>query len=93
MAGMDVEYVSKLARIKLSDEERRILSDQMSNILSYVEKLNQLDTNSVSETQHILALQNILRPDVVKTSIAAQKVLKHAPSSRDQFFIVPSVIE
>ena len=90
---MDIDYVAKLARLKLDPAEREQLSRQLENILSYVQKLNELKTDAVEPTQHILPVQNVTRPDEVKPSIAPQAVLKHAPKTRDNFFIVPQVIE
>ena len=91
--SMDIDYVSKLARLKLDPAERDRFSHQLGDILSYIQKLNELDTQSVEPTQHILPVKNVTRPDVVKPSIDPELVLKHAPESRDNFFIVPQIIE
>lgn len=90
---MDIDYVAKLARLKLDPAEREQLSRQLENILSYVQKLNELKTDTVEPTHHVLPVQNVTRPDEVKPSIHPDAVLAHAPKARDNFFIVPQVIE
>lgn len=92
-AQIDIDYVSKLARLKLDPSEREMFARHLDSILGYMEKLNQLDTSQVEPTQHILPLQNVTRADEVKPSIEPATVLKHAPAARNQFFIVPQVIE
>jgi aspartyl-tRNA(Asn)/glutamyl-tRNA(Gln) amidotransferase subunit C len=59
----EVEHVAKLARLALRDEEIDILTGQLSNILTYVEKLNELDTKNVDPTSHVLPIKNVLRED------------------------------
>lgn len=92
-AQIDIDYVAKLARLKLDPAERERLSLQLENILSYVQKLNELKTDTVDPTQHILPVQNVTRPDEIKSSLPPSAVLNHAPKTRDNFFIVPQVIE
>lgn len=90
---MNIDDVAKLARLKLGEAEKERLSKQLDDILVYIEKLNELDTKSVEPTQHILHVQNVTRPDEVKPSLDPSSFLKHAPQTRDNFFIVPQVIE
>ena len=90
---MDIDYVAKLSRLKLDPAERERLSHQLKDILSYVEKLNELDTTGVDPTQHVLPIQNVTRPDVVRPSLDTAEILKHAPMARENFFIVPQIIE
>jgi aspartyl-tRNA(Asn)/glutamyl-tRNA(Gln) amidotransferase subunit C len=90
---MDVNYIAKLARLDLNPEERDKLSSQMNDILSYVEKLNELDTSHVDATLYILPVHNVTRPDKAVPSLDTADVLKNAPESRDYLFIVPQVIE
>lgn len=89
---IDVEYVAKLARIKLSHEEAQILSSQLSDILSYIDKLKKLDVKDVQPTSHVLNIKNVYRKDERKRSLAVQDVLKNAPSREGDYFKVPKVI-
>lgn len=91
---IDIEYVSKLARIDLTDEQQKKFARQLADILSYVEKLKELDISSVEPMSHVLPLKNIFRQDKVRPSLPLKKVLESAPSvGGDGFFSVPRIIE
>jgi len=89
----EVEHVAKLARLALKDEEAEQLTRQLSDILTYVEKLNELDTKDVEPTSHVLPVRNVLREDEVSGSIDRGKALVNAPDRTEEFFRVPKVIE
>ncbi len=89
----EVEHVAKLARLALRNEEIETLTDQLSNILTYVEKLNELDTKNVDPTSHVLPIKNVLREDEVKKSLGRDKALGNTPDRTEEFFRVPKVIE
>ena len=88
-----VEYTAKLARMKLSEGETVSLSQQLGNILKYVEKLNKVDTANVQPTSHVLPLKNVYRNDKVKPSLSAPDALANAPDKEGNFFKVPKIIE
>ncbi|MFC1632490.1 Asp-tRNA(Asn)/Glu-tRNA(Gln) amidotransferase subunit GatC [Candidatus Omnitrophota bacterium] len=90
---MDIEYVAQLARINLSQEQKRKLSQQLSDILAYIEKLKQLNVDQVEPISHALPLQNVFRQDKKRASLAIEKVLSNAPAAKDDSFSVPRVIE
>lgn len=89
----DVEYVAKLARLNLSDEERETFTGQLNAILQYADKLNELNTDDVEPTTHVLHLSNVMREDVVKESLPQEKVFLNAPEEEDGQFKVPAVLE
>ena len=89
----EVEYVAKLARLKLSDEDKVLFTQQLDSILLYIDKLNELDTTNVPPTSHVLQLENVMREDEVKPSYPAEDVLAIAPERENSFFAVPRVIE
>jgi len=89
----EVEHVAKLARLALREEEVERLTRQLSDILTYVEKLNELDTKDVEPTSHVLPVRNVLREDEVSGSIDRGKALVNAPDRTEEFFRVPKVIE
>lgn len=89
----DVEYVAKLARLNLSDQERETFTEQLNAILQYAEKLNELDTEGVEPTTHVLRLSNVMRDDVVHESLSQEKVFRNAPVEEDGQFKVPAVLE
>ncbi len=88
-----VEYVAKLARLAVSEEEKVLFRRQLSSILTYVETLNRVDTTQVAPTAHVVPMQNVLREDVVKPSLSRDDVLANAPDSESGCFRVPKIIE
>ncbi|HOE28222.1 MAG: Asp-tRNA(Asn)/Glu-tRNA(Gln) amidotransferase subunit GatC [Candidatus Aureabacteria bacterium] len=89
----DVEYVARLARLRLSEEEKERLTVQLGEIVGYVEKLNELDTADVEPTAHVLPLRNITRPDEVRPCLDRDEALRLAPKAGEGFFRVPQIIE
>ncbi len=88
-----VAHVAKLARLAMTPDEAERFTEQLSNILTYVEKLNQADTSRVEPTSHVLPLFNVFREDQVRPSLPAEKALENAPDKEGPFFKVPKIIE
>ncbi|MCS7215463.1 MAG: Asp-tRNA(Asn)/Glu-tRNA(Gln) amidotransferase subunit GatC [Thermodesulfovibrio sp.] len=88
-----VKHIAMLSRLELNEEEIEIYQDQLSRILEYVEKLNEIDTTSVEPTSHVIEIKNVFREDQVKDSISREYALKNAPDSTDKFFRVPKIID
>lgn len=89
----DVQHVAKLARLQLNPEEEATITEQMNAILQYAEKLNELDTENVKPTTHVLQVSNVMREDVVKKSLSQEEALLNAPEEEDGHFKVPAVLE
>ncbi len=89
----EVEHVAKLARLELSEKEEELLTDQLSGILTYVEKLNELDTKGVPPTSHVLDIKNVMREDVVAPSLPQERALANAPEKAAGHYKVPKIIE
>ena len=89
----DVEYVAKLARIELTEEEKGTLTSQLSSILDHIEKLNELDIEGVEPTFHVLDVTNVFREDEVRPSLPTEETLKNAPARDGDFFKVPKILE
>lgn len=89
----EVEHVANLARLELSADEKEQFAGQLNAILKYAEKLNQLDTDGIEPTSHVLPLSNVMREDTVKPSWPIEKVLRNAPEEEDGHFKVPAVLE
>jgi aspartyl-tRNA(Asn)/glutamyl-tRNA(Gln) amidotransferase subunit C len=87
-----VSHVAKLARLALTPPQIEKLGGQLGNILSYVAKLNEMDTTGVEPMSHALPLKNVLRDDTVQPSLSIEQVLQNAPESEGRFFKVPKVI-
>lgn len=88
-----VRQVAKLSRLALSENQIHAFSTQLSAILDYVEKLNQLDTSNVQPLAHCLPVHNVFRADEIKPSLGTQKVLANAPQHDDSFFLVPKILD
>ena len=89
----DVSKVAELARLEFNDGEVEKFTEQLGNILEYIEKLNELDTENVEPTSHVLDISTPLREDKVIKTLTTEEVLQNAPESEDDFFVVPQVIE
>ena len=89
----DVEKVAVLARLKFSEEEIEKFRSDLNRILDYINKLNELDTENVPPTSHVVEMKNVFREDEVGESLPIEDVLLNAPEKKDRFFVVPRVIE
>jgi aspartyl-tRNA(Asn)/glutamyl-tRNA(Gln) amidotransferase subunit C len=89
----DVEKIAELARLKFNENELESFAEEMNKILSYVEKLNELDTENVEPLSHPNETINVFRNDELKQSISTEDALKNAPDKDDKFFKVPKVIQ
>ncbi|MBA4495531.1 Asp-tRNA(Asn)/Glu-tRNA(Gln) amidotransferase subunit GatC [Paenactinomyces guangxiensis] len=88
-----VRKVAGLARLKLTDQEADQFTGQLNDILGFAEKLNELDTENVEPTSHVLPMANVLREDEVGPSIPREKALANAPDQKEGMFRVPPVFE
>lgn len=88
-----VRKVAKLARLELSDKEVEEFAGQLSAILDYVERMNQLDTEGIEPLAHCLPINNVFREDIVKESLGTEKTLANAPQKDGAFFKVPKILE
>lgn len=90
---MDIEKVARLARLKLTEEEKATFGNQLEQILNYMEQLNGLDTTGVEPTSHAIPISNVFKEDEVKPSLPRKEVLLIAPDEEDGHFKVPKIIE
>ena len=89
-----VKHVAFLSRLELDNKELETYSSQLASILSYINKLNEIDTKDVTPTSHAVAgLKNVFRKDILKSSLGVNEVLTNAPSKEGDFFRVPQVID
>ena len=90
---IDVKYVAHLARLSLSPEEEQKISEQLGNILGYIEKLKEVDVTGVEPTAHAFPLVNVTRPDKVRPSLSNEDALRNAPAKANGLFMVPKIVE
>jgi aspartyl-tRNA(Asn)/glutamyl-tRNA(Gln) amidotransferase subunit C len=85
-----VLHVARLARLKLTEEEVEKMASELSGILEHVEHINELDLERVEPTSHVVAVENVLRPDEPRPSWSPEEVLERAPDPAGGAFRVPS---
>lgn len=89
----EVRKVAVLSRLEFSDEQADAFAGQLGRILTYVEKLSELDTEGVEPTSHALPLSNVLRKDEVRPSLEPHQALANAPEQEAHCFKVPPIIQ
>jgi len=90
-----VEHIAKLARIELTEKEKEKFSKELSLILDYIDKLNQINTKDIESIQQITGLETIIREDEArkKDIDIANKILGEAPEKKNNYFKVPKILE
>lgn len=88
----EVKHVAHLAKLNLSEEELVKMTGQLDNILSYVDKLDELDTTGVKPTTHAFSVSNAFREDVVVESLSQGEAVANGPQQNGESFIVPKII-
>ena len=88
-----VEHVAELAQLALTDEEKELFGQQLSTILEYAQRLQELDTDAIPPTSTVLPLENVMRMDETRPSLPLADVLANAPAVEEDCFQVPVVLE
>ena len=88
-----IEYVSILAKLDLSAEEREQAKKDMGRMLDYIDKLNELDTSAVEPLSHVFPVQNVFREDVVTNSDGDEDTLKNAPEEKNHMFMATNTFK
>lgn len=88
-----IDYVSILAKLELTGEEREAARRDMGKMLDYFDKLSELDTSGVEPMSHVLPLQNVFREDLVTGGDGSAETLQNAPEQKDNMFVVPKTFE
>src|SRR5699024_10966343 len=89
----EVKQVAEVARLAVTDEEAEQFSKELTELLQYVEQLNELDTSDVKPTTHVVDLKNVFRKDEPNKWITQEEALKNAQYSGDGHFRVPAIME
>ena len=89
----EVRHNARLARVGLSDDEVSRFQNQLSQILDYFERLQEVDTENVPPTAHTLAMHNVMRDDEPHPSIDKEEVLANAPQREGDHFRVRAILE
>jgi len=89
----EVKHVAHLARLAITDEEAAMFTEQLDSIISFAEELNEVDTENVKPTTHVLQMKNIMREDVPDKGLPVEDVVKNAPDHKDGYIRVPSILD
>ncbi len=84
--------VAKLSKLELTEDEVKVFSKQLGDILKFIERLNELDTENVEPFYELINQDTPLREDTPKESLSLEEALKNAPQKEDGFFVVPRVV-
>ncbi len=88
-----VKKVARLARIRLTEEELSRMGPQLNGILSWIDQLNEVDTDNVQPLRAVHDLQQDLRKDEITDGGVPEKVLANAPEETQKYFVVPKIVE
>lgn len=88
-----IEYVSILAKLELSEDEKEQAKKDMGRMLDYIDKLGELDTDNVEAMSHVFPIENVFREDIVTNSDIREELLSNAPEQKDGMFMVPRTFE
>lgn len=90
---LDIDYVAQLARLALTDEEKRRFAQQLGDILSHVKQLEAVDVAGVEPTAHAFDVVNVWQEDLPVAPLPLEAALQNAPATRDGMIVVPKVVE
>ncbi|MGI9378572.1 MAG: Asp-tRNA(Asn)/Glu-tRNA(Gln) amidotransferase subunit GatC [Methyloligellaceae bacterium] len=88
-----VRHIAQLARLKVTDSEMLKLSGELTNILRWVEQLNEVDTDKIDAGQTVVENAMTWRSDEVNDGGYPEDIVRNAPEHRDHYFVVPKVVE
>ena len=88
-----VAHIAELARLSLTDQEVALYQEQLSAVLEYAERLQDLDTEAIPPTATVLPVRNVMRADESRPAMAREDILANAPETQDGCFRVPAVLE
>ena len=91
--SIDIKYVAHLARIQLTPEEESRFGAQLGQVLTYIDKLNEVDVSQVEPTAHAVPMVNVTRPDEVQPSLPHEEAMRNAPAKANGLFMVPKIVE
>ena len=88
-----IKYLESLAKITLTDEEENKVGAELQDILTYIDMLNELDTDGVEAMSHCFPVTNVMREDEVADSMTPDEITANAPESQDGCFVVPKTVD
>lgn len=93
LSAQDVRHVAMLARLGLEPGEEAFYAEQLSSVLTHIERLRQLDTEAIPPTAQVVPLENRMRADEPRPGLTQEQALANAPEARDGAFVVKAIQE
>ena len=93
ISEQEVKKIAELSRLSLSSDELKKRTEDMNNILNYMDTLNEIDTENVEELYNVNDINSSLRDDTFEKSLEKKDILKNSPSSNDNFIEVPLTVK
>lgn len=90
---LDVAYVARLARLRLTEDEARLFQTQLGHVLEYVDKLREVDVSGAEAAAHAVPRSNVFREDKARDWFTAEEALRNAPRQANGLFAVTKVLE
>lgn len=90
---IDINHLEKLANLELNENERKQIEKQLEETLSFIEILNQINTDKILTTNQVTNLENITRIDEIKSSLSQEEALKNAKETHNGFFKTEAILE
>ncbi len=90
---INISHIAKLANLTLTDEEKEKFSSQLSTVLDYIERLNEVNTEDIPETSQVTGLENVFREDELKKSLKQEDALSGAKKTQNGLFVVKGILE
>ena len=87
-----VDYISALSRLQVDEGEKEAVTAELERIVSYMDRLNELDTNDIEALSHIFPIKNIMRPDKIAPSFS-RELLQNSPGGDKEAFLVPKAVD
>lgn len=88
-----VDKIAELARLEFNDADKENIKKDLSKILTYIDKLNEIDTKGVEPLIHISDEFNVLRNDVAEENFTQEEALKNAPAKNSDYIKIPKVLD
>jgi aspartyl-tRNA(Asn)/glutamyl-tRNA(Gln) amidotransferase subunit C len=89
----EVAHIAELAKLSLTEGEETLFRDQLSAILDYAAAIQRVDTSAIPPTATVLPLRNVMRADIVESSLPHEDVLANAPDTSEGCFRVRAILE
>ena len=90
---LEVGYISELARLELTEEEKSLFQAQLDDIVGYMDKINSVNVDGVEPMMHGMTLVNVMREDEIQPSMEREEALANAPKRVGDEFLLPKIVE